>query len=251
VVVVKGVLRFDGGNKLTMPCDSRIYIMGGGKLTSDGGGNSNRIEICASVLWSGSSGNISGPSCLPTNLPGCSLVMPIELTSFEVTQCSSKMCISWTTATEKNNDYFVVQKLVGDVFVDMKKVDSKSVNGNSKHQLNYSVQDDEPVTGVNYYRLKQVDTDGSYSTSRIVVVNFTGSKKNIEAFPNPSSGNFTLKLFAGALNEIHILDSNGTVVINEQVMNADQYQVTNLSTGIYFCVVKSMGTLETLKMVVR
>jgi hypothetical protein len=251
VVVIKGVLHFDGGNKLTLPCDSRIYIMGGGKLDSDGGGNSNRIEICSNVLWSGSSGTLNGPQCLPSTLPGCSAVMPIELVSFEATQCGTKMCISWSTVTEINNDHFVIQKMKEDIFVDLETVNTKAQNGNSRHLLSYSVNDVNPDDGVNYYRLKQVDVDGSFSTSHIVVINFTAGKKNVEAFPNPSSGSFTLRLFNGPANVINVLNSAGTTVLTEEVINQSHYSVNGLGTGVYYCVVRSEANVETVKVEVE
>ena len=116
-------------------------------------------------------------------------VLPIELLSFKATLKNNVVELHWQTATETNNDYFVIERSVdGKVWESM---DSIKGVGNSSNVLNYTNNDENPLSGTSYYRLKQVDFDKSFSYSDIAVVNFDGIK--IEAlFPNPSEGNINL-----------------------------------------------------------
>jgi hypothetical protein len=118
-----------------------------------------------------------------------SVVLPIELLSFKATLKNNVVELHWQTATEINNDYFVIERSV-----DGKKWESMDTikgAGNSSNVLNYANSDENPLSGTSYYRLKQVDFDKSFSYSDIAVVNFDGIKI-IDLFPNPSEGNFNL-----------------------------------------------------------
>lgn len=93
-------------------------------------------------------------------------VLPIELTKFEVVKKKENLnMISWTTASEKNNDYFSVEKSPDAInFIEIKKITGA---GNSIQNVDYSILDDSPKNGINYYRLKQVDFNGQFKYSNI------------------------------------------------------------------------------------
>jgi hypothetical protein len=116
-------------------------------------------------------------------------VLPIELLSFKAKLKNNVVELNWQTATETNNDYFVIERSVdGKVW---EAIDTVKGAGTSLTLLNYLLVDEKPLLGSSYYRLKQVDFDQKFSYSDIAVVNFEGFK--IEAlFPNPSDGNINL-----------------------------------------------------------
>ena len=118
-----------------------------------------------------------------------SVVLPIELLSFNAQLKNNVVELHWQTATETNNDYFVIERSVdGKVW---EAIDTVKGAGTSLTLLNYLLVDENPLSGTSYYRLKQVDFDKNFSYSDIAVVNFEGFK--IEAlFPNPSDGNINL-----------------------------------------------------------
>ena len=117
------------------------------------------------------------------------VALPIELLSFKATLKNNVVELHWQTATEVNNDYFVIERSVdGKIWESMDTI--KGV-GNSRNVLNYANNDDNPLSGTSYYRLKQVDFDKNFSYSDIAVVNFDGIKIE-DLFPNPSEGNFNL-----------------------------------------------------------
>ncbi len=87
--------------------------------------------------------------------------LPVELLYFKATADHKNRCIKlkWATATETNNDYFTIKKSHdGSSWNTTGFVNGK---GNSNNQINYQYQDNYPVTGISYYKLKQTDFDGS------------------------------------------------------------------------------------------
>lgn len=92
------------------------------------------------------------------------------------------------TASEKNNDFFTLERSKdGTSFEKLKTV---SGAGNSDHVLNYSEKDEAPLHGISYYRLKQMDYDGKTSYSRVVTVEFN-SNSQIKVQYNAAENNET------------------------------------------------------------
>ena len=117
---------------------------------------------------------------------GCSVLLPVELTGFGADVYSNYIRISWTTGSEKNNDYFILEKSIdGEVYSELSRI--KGI-GNSIVNQNYAYRDMYPETGYNYYRLKQIDFDGNSKSYDPISVIFR-SNSQVWVHPNPSSGN--------------------------------------------------------------
>jgi hypothetical protein len=96
--------------------------------------------------------------------------------------------LTWATATEKNSESFVIEKSVnGKNFEAIGKVKAA---GSSNQQLQYNFTDVNATAQTNYYRLRQVDTDGTIAYSSIVTVNTNAKATDFTAvaYPNPFSG---------------------------------------------------------------
>jgi hypothetical protein len=117
--------------------------------------------------------------------------LPIELLTFDAEMRDEKVFVKWITASEINNDYFIVEKSK-DVR-DWNQVGRIQGAGNSTTVLYYESIDKHPFRGSSYYRLKQVDFDGKISYGPIVYVNFESSLE-INVYPNPTNNLFTLTL---------------------------------------------------------
>ncbi len=116
--------------------------------------------------------------------PDC-IVLPIQLTTFTAIQNDAEILIQWTTESELNNKFFSVEKsLDGSHFETIAVVNGK---GNSTSALNYEVADRVPFSGLNYYRLKQTDYNGSFQYSNIVSCLATGISmmRVLGVNPNP------------------------------------------------------------------
>jgi hypothetical protein len=129
--------------------------------------------------------------------------LPIELLSFDAELRDGKVAIEWRTATETRNDYFTVERSKdGKRFNSIEQVDGA---GTSTSPTRYSVTDDSPQVGVNYYRLNQTDFDGKTTNSEIVAVRFAGGKDSLKVYPNPVKRSARLKVGFESSKEQEVL----------------------------------------------
>lgn len=193
-------------------------------------------------------GNTSGISNLP---------LPIELIDFRAELIRSQVELTWETLSERNNDYFVVER--SDNSLIWEPVAYASGAGNSSSRLFYTAADEEPLTGISYYRLKQVDYDGTFSYSEPVsIINDAGNEWQINLFPNPSgSGRVTLH-FSGLHSLERYTTSLSTIsgsVLRSEIIEAESsyflYDYGDLPPGIYLLTVCSSNRCETLKLAVE
>jgi len=117
-----------------------------------------------------SSGSISSFSPFTLGSTNTENPLPVNLIHFAAAQVNGNVKLDWTTASEINNDYFVIESSVD--AVNFEEVTRLSGAGNSNVILNYRAFDNAPHPGVSYYRLKQVDYDGKFLLSNIEVVNY-------------------------------------------------------------------------------
>lgn len=167
--------------------------------------------------------------------------LPIELLSFNATPMGKIVNLTWSTGSEKNNDYFTIEKTKdGSIY---KEVMQLKGAGNSNSILNYRSQDDSPYSGISYYRLKQTDFDGHVSYSNLQKVDFEGSNEfSFEVYPNPADGNVIHLTFNSNQRldvKIEIQDLMGQVVYSTlQTIDENNYTHTihiadRLASGIY------------------
>jgi hypothetical protein len=257
-ILIYGNLKFITGNKLILPCNSQITVYAGGFIIpgSGGSGNSNLIDICNTVVWNSGMGTLSGPKCLPC----FSLVLPIELLSFSGKIIDDAVELSWNTATESKSNYFDIEKSTdGSHFEYLFTIPSKSSNGNSTTQLNYSAIDGSIKENTTYYRLKHVDFDGKFSMSKLISVNYI-KEKNFIIYPNPSNGNFNAEISGINNNEkiiILLTDKSGRLIFSENFLKLDTTKNTifksnsNLQCGEYSCTILVENTTHSFKVIVN
>jgi len=117
--------------------------------------------------------------------------LPVELISFEAEKENSSVVLKWITASEINSEYFEIYRSSDNVNFEV--IGKISAAGNSHQILNYTLEDTNPLNGVNYYKLVEYDFDGTKQEFKVVSVSF---EKNMEAitqfYPNPTSGKTSL-----------------------------------------------------------
>jgi len=94
--------------------------------------------------------------------------------------------------------------------------------GNSQYRIDYGFTDPAPVHGVNYYRLRLVDLDGSYETSNVIVVEFTGTGNGLSVWPNPVQEllHIGVDLHGQAAVTVQVLDALGRMVQQQRTVVA-------------------------------
>ena len=136
--------------------------------------------------------------------------VPIELLNFNANQLGKQVKLDWQTATEINNDFFLIERTADGI--NFETIDTIGGAGNSIHTLSSFTFDEVPLKGVSYYHLKQVDFNGDFSFSQLRSVNFDGSEIILDSYPNPSFGediDITLSGFDGTADMLHIAIYDG------------------------------------------
>jgi hypothetical protein len=174
LILVSGTLHFNSGKKLRM-CEGEVDVAVGGKLEGDNAGS--KIDICNYMAWDGNDGG-DGPLTIVNPHP-----LPVVLASANTITANGTVTISWTTAAEIKCDHFSIQRSKsGEDFHEIATVNGA---GNSTSALYYSFTDFEPYNGNSYYRLEQVNYNGSSELLRIFAVKV--NVQVISLYPNPVS----------------------------------------------------------------
>lgn len=108
----------------------------------------------------------------------CAIVLPVELLSFNVTHNDDSNIITWSTATEKNNDYFEVEYSKNGI--DWRLIDTVSGSGTSSKKKNYSLMHRDFSNSINYYRLRQVDYNGEVDIFDPVSIDNTDGREVVK-----------------------------------------------------------------------
>jgi hypothetical protein len=111
------------------------------------------------------------------------IVLPVKLNSFEVKMADKNVLLSWTTAQEFNSSHFIIERSAdGSIW---NSITTVKAAGNSNTPVAYTAYDINPLPGVNYYRIKQVDNNGNYEYSFIKWIIHNGRYQLVIA-PNPA-----------------------------------------------------------------
>ena len=184
--------------------------------------------------------------------------LPIELLSFTGSNEGAYNRLNWVTASELNTDRFEVEKSTDRISM-WKFLESVPAAGNSTTSLNYSIIDNQPVVGNNYYRLKIIDIDGTVSYSKIINISFgeTASNNFARVYPNPTSGNLNVEIQSTANFETNVIayDLVGRKIYDQSTsitkgLNTLQIDFSNFASGVYVLQFSDVtGNIRTTKFV--
>ncbi|MGC4034348.1 MAG: T9SS type A sorting domain-containing protein [Chitinophagaceae bacterium] len=159
-------------------------------------------------------------------------VLPLTLTAFSASSEEDKIKLDWTTSSEVNNQYFIVERSLNqNDWTDLGRIDG-AINSIMDRQYSYS--DLHPAEGIAYYRLMQVDMDGHFSFSKIVTVDFHSKNGDINVFPIPNRTNtITIKGIANYSEyDLNIIDVNGRVIFSTGIVTSSM-NLPQIPEGIY------------------
>jgi hypothetical protein len=206
------------------------------------GSNSNSSACNETFFQSNSSNNF-------TLLYSVQAPLPVIFSSFNVAPEGQTVKIDWATAQEINNAYFEVDRSKD--LQTWENVAQKEGAGNSKTGKSYTITDFSPQKGTNYYRLTQVDADGTRSMfprlrSAVLEVN-----PDIVLYPNPSDEVVRLS----GINEdanVTIMDMTGALKIEKKVTRNDNtVKISTLAAGTYVLRVQDETATKIMKIVVN
>ena len=159
--------------------------------------------------------------------------LPVSLLSFTATKQAAAVRLAWATASEVNSAYFEVERSTdGTTFG---RLGQALAAGTSPVAHTYHFVDASPRPGVLYYRLRQVDHDGTASYGPVCTVDFAPAASQLAVYPAPARAQTTLS-GAAAGAEVQVLNAHGQLVLRGQADAAGVAQLllpAGLAPGIY------------------
>jgi len=184
----------------------------------------------------------------------CGLVLSVDLLTFTAEKQHSTVLLDWSTATETNNDHFVIQR--SSEGLSWQDIGTVKGHTNSTVLQNYSFTDITPITGMNYYRLKLVETDGNVSYSGVRKVQFAGDWI-VHVYPNPAQDYLVLEFNSDKEEKASLVIQTA---LGSSIFIKDQYlvkglnritlnQVQPLAQGTYFITLQTSANMFRAKFV--
>ncbi len=223
-------------------------------LQNNGGTSATIVPGRNNAQWTAvSEGRLFSPTCAPcstSTTAQCLTLLPVELLRFHGRNEGEANILEWATASEQNSDVFIVERAEdGEHFDPIAVLDGA---GNSSSVLEYRVNDPDPLVGMNYYRLRNVDLDGAEVVSEVVAIEFT--PRNIpQLFPNPGSGTVSYRLPEGVRTpcRIELRDLSGRLVLSLMATAiSGTMELGGLAPGTYSVVLPALGDGRAARFVV-
>lgn len=162
-----------------------------------------------------------------------SQVLPVALVSFTGKKMGNVNVLNWQTASEKNNSHFDIERS-NNGENNWTKIGMVKGNGNSIVTQNYSFSDNTPLS-ISYYRLKQIDFDGTFDYSNIVsVIGKTGKFNIASVAPNPTNETSTI-LFESTKNEnvsLTLTDVSGRIILTQNLSATEGVNTLNVNMSV-------------------
>lgn len=246
-----GSLVINSNRTLTLPSSALLSIISGGTISGPNPCNNNQLVVIGSSSASCSGDGADWSFTEVQDGKGFNQSgLPVELSYFNAILKEYSTQLSWQTSTELNNAKFIIETTAqGEVFQPLGEVAGA---GTTTEPQNYSFTHHTPSAGINYYRLKQVDFDGTFEYSKVIAIEAAGSN-DIFAFPNPARDKVTLQYdqSKGAGN-IQLLDGLGRRIQARITGYAGNYDLSlpeSLARGTYWLKVERGGKVQTLPVV--
>ena len=149
--------------------------------------------------------------------------LPVTLLDFAA-NCDEKsnVDVKWTTASEQNSENFVVERSRD--FVQWESVETVDAAGNSNYNIDYLSEDTDAYGGVSYYRLVQVDINGTETIYGPISVSCTEDGNSMMVFPNPTKGDFTVEVMSASeiLQARFVITDLSGKVISSKVLDIEE-----------------------------
>ena len=215
--------------------EGSVRYTGNAGLNSSLTGSANVVVCRATGATASGSTSGFGSAKIISNCPSCLYALPADLEDFEAKKAGNTIQLEWVTKSEINHDFFAVEWSVDGLnWQEITQVRSGQAYGDGKK---YTWVHTSPVSGVNYYRLKQQDIDGKFKYTSIITHRIN-KNQGISLFPNPTTGMATLQM-SGKFQrqQLRLTDTQGRLVnfrVGQSTSNSIVIDLTAVSPGIYF-----------------
>ena len=175
----------NGGAYVTQPLDLRVARLEG-TVWNDKGNDGITGTLTAGTVQSGVIGGaINNAFALASS--SAANPLPVVFANVRAYEKNAGVQIEWSNLTEKDVASYTVERSANGR--DFSSIGEQAPTSNQNDQADYSAFDASPVAGVNYYRIKAVETTGKTVYSKVLSVNLGNAAKGLSLYPNPVSGN--------------------------------------------------------------
>ena len=178
-----------------------------------------------------------------------------ELLSFQARPTAHGNLLNWATASEKNSSHFEVER--ADNSVDFKNIGTIKGYGNSNQIHTYSFLDKTSLATIYYYRLKQVDADGTFTYSKTIAVSGLVLNKDAQIIVSPNPANDVLivqSLTDNALDKrVDLISLDGRVVLSKTLFQGSTlcfFDLKAVCAGTYFVRIVDGQQTKVMKVVI-
>ncbi|NDK56299.1 T9SS type A sorting domain-containing protein [Pontibacter fetidus] len=180
--------------------------------------------------------------------------LPVELVYFTATSNKKGVLLQWSTASERDNDRFEIERSQDNK--KFEKIGEVAGAGTSSRSIKYSFNDTRPLPEMSYYRLKQVDYDGTHAYSKVISIrnNALSEKAILQAYPNPFSDKLTITITSPVSEQAVLTLYNlqgrklqSMAIVPEKGINNYELSTQQLSSGVYILKVAGNTTDVTTK----
>jgi hypothetical protein len=257
VEIEEGATVLVEGNFINTNNSDEIEIDGKLEVAGDfENGINSEIEGDGSISIAGTCSNKGSVFGVRNTCTGIrNLTLPVELLYFEAEVIEEGIELKWATSSEKNFDFFEVQRSK-DALEFYPIGEPIQGVGNSISRNNYSSLDDSPLAGRSYYRLKATDFDGTVEYHNIIRVDFSDLHTFFKVYPNPTKGgNIKVSINADPLSNSSLKIYN---IIGEEVFigrfkkGLNEYSFNNpLDPGLYMVIIENGNFRKQMKLTVE
>jgi len=181
--------------------------------------------------------------------------LPVELFNFTAEKKGNYVEVKWSTASEKDADYFLIEKSEDAILFE--KVNQIKAKGNSSQKNSYRCEDSAPYSQTNYYRIRTFDTDGSFETSQMIALSYK-LETDFVLFPNPAEDSFTLQFdltYSQAI-KVQVINELGKISLENAGVyprgkQSIQFNTEGLSSGAYLVILYIGEKSFTKKMTIK
>jgi hypothetical protein len=164
--------------------------------------------------------------------------VPVEFINFYAETENRNVILNWATASEINNEGFEIEH--SDNGHNFRSIGFVKGNGQSTKKIEYQFRDKNPVKGVNFYRLKQMDSNGIFEYSKVARAEIQNSnqKESLLVFPNPANQQISIQQINGVSSKMQIFNSSGKLLKEVQLYqderNSTRLDISDWPIGKYF-----------------
>lgn len=175
--------------------------------------------------------------------------LPLDLLRFSGKATDNSIILNWQTANEIDFSHFEIEKSIDGKY--WKLIGERNGTSATIEKQHYIFEDREPFFGDNYYRLRLVDLDTSFSYSDIIQLKFNSNVKDIVVYPNPAK---TQLFFSSSSNievdNVLIFNRLGQLVLSG-IPEDNSLNVSSLNSGVYFIEITNGDIIINKKVIIK